>query len=104
MPLVVPSGPEGQRETVTVASPLQHLCPFKDEVDRGTVTVEFAVDGLTFELHELSAYFGSFAGETISHEALTGRIFTDLSSNGLAVLGVTTEWVTAGMHVVVRRS
>lgn len=101
---VVPSGLETATETVTVTSEIRHLCPFKNEVDQGVVTVTFAADSRTFELHELAAYFRLFAGEKISHEALTDCIFDELTDEGPRVLRVTTEWVTAGMRVVVERS
>jgi NADPH-dependent 7-cyano-7-deazaguanine reductase QueF len=80
------------------------LCPFKNEVDIGSVQVEFTVGATTFELHSLADYFRIFEQETISHEALTDRIFYDLSGQGIAIVQVVTEWNTAGMPVSVERS
>lgn len=83
---------------VAVTAPLRHLCPFVDEVDEGEVRLSWSVNGMTFELHSLAAYLDSFAEEKVSHEELTVRIFRELGSS---MVGVTTEWRTAGMTVTV---
>lgn len=80
-----------------------HLCPFRPEVDRGHISVEWIAQTATFELHELGTYLASFAEEKVSHEQLTSRIFDHLSRHpGVIVLGVRTRWQTAGMDVTVQ--
>ena len=86
--------------TLTAIAPLVHRCPFVDEVDNGTVTISWRVDGQTFELHSLRAYLDRFRDAEISHEAITDRIRHDLATTlGLADVTVTTTWDTAGMEV-----
>ncbi|MFC5789574.1 hypothetical protein ACFPPE_06875 [Agromyces tardus] len=105
MSIVVPLQPETSGELITVHAPLRHLCPFVDEIDNGTVTVEFRVTTTTFEAHALAAYFAEFADTRISHEALTDRIFTELNAHdGPTVTRVSSEWTTAGMNIRVERS
>lgn len=96
----VPTGGTAQGETVTVHTELCHLCPFRDEVDQGHITVSWLIDGYTFELHDLAAYFATFGDMKISHEELTGRIAAEL---GGSVVNVTTHWQTAGMAIAVSR-
>lgn len=84
---------------MTVTAPLRHLCPFVDEVDEGTVTVTWAVDGTTHELHALADYLRGWKDSTVSHEEITDRIAHDLQATGLHVREVTTAWTTAGMEV-----
>ncbi len=87
--------------TVSVRSPLVHLCPYVDETDHGEIVVSWRVEERTLELHSLRAYFGAFSGIPVSHEALTNLIWTELGSlSGLHVIGVETVWTTAGMEVV----
>lgn len=95
-----PAGHYAQGEIVTVHAELRHLCPFRDEVDQGHITVSWRIDGYTFELHDLAAYFATFHDVTISHEELTGRIAAEL---GDSVVNVTTHWQTAGMATCVSR-
>jgi NADPH-dependent 7-cyano-7-deazaguanine reductase QueF len=105
MPLVVPLVPETAAQSVTVRAPIRHLCPFKEEVDDGHITVVFRVCTSTFEMHALADYLGSFAAERISHESLTDRIYTELSQqHGPVVERVSTEWETAGAQVLVTRA
>lgn len=86
--------------TVTTKAPLQHMCPFVQEVDNGTITITWETDGWTFELHSLRAYLGTFADREISHEDLTQEIHYELSSrHGFKAMTVSTTWRTAGMEV-----
>lgn len=85
---------------VEVTAELRHLCPFVEEVDRGTVTLVWETLGATLELHALRAYLDLWAGVTISHEYLAEAIRADLAgTEGLRVLDVRTSWTTAGMGV-----
>jgi NADPH-dependent 7-cyano-7-deazaguanine reductase QueF len=104
MSIVRNLSPEVGPETVTITAPIQHLCPFADEVDEGEVTVVFLVSDCTFELHALAEYFNGFAETPISHEALTSRVFDELASlDGPEVVGVSSTWTTASMSVRVKR-
>lgn len=97
-PVAVPGPPEPV--TLTATAPLRHLCPFKDEVDEGTVTSGWSTCGSTLELHSLAAYLTSWAEQTISHEELTDAIRRDLESvPGIYAPTVETRWTTAGMGV-----
>lgn len=80
---------------------IQHLCPFVNEVDNGTVTVHWAAVGWTLELHSLRAYLNSFHDRVISHEELTEEIRAELSTHhGINEVRVTSTWRTAGMEVL----
>lgn len=86
--------------SMTATSPIQHLCPFMDEVDNGTITINWVTGGATFELHALRAYLDAFKDLRISHEELTERIRRELSqAHGIDLLTVRTSWTTAGMEV-----
>lgn len=99
MSRVAVAAPAGQR--VEVTSLLQHLCPFKDEVDNGTIVIEWETVTRTMELHALKEWLNGFSGDRISHEAITKAIHEGLSEvHGLKVLRVETKWHTAGMRVV----
>jgi NADPH-dependent 7-cyano-7-deazaguanine reductase QueF len=90
---------------VSITAPIQHLCPFVNEVDNGTVTIGWATHGWTFELHSLRDYLGTFADREISHEALTQEIRDELSGHhwhGILRVSVSSEWRTAGMRVGVQ--
>ena len=97
------------RVRVTATFPLTHRCPFRDELDEGTVTVSWTtVHHLTIELHSLAHYLAEFRDVAISHENITVRILDELqtsASNGspfsVADLEVSTAWRTAGAEVVV---
>lgn len=94
----VPGPPEPVDMTVT--APLRHLCPFVNEVDDGTISIEWSTCGNTLELHELGKYLAQFAERRISHEDLTDLIRHDLEGvQGVYALKVTTHWTTAGMKV-----
>jgi len=85
---------------MAVTAEVQHLCPFVDEVDNGTVTVTWRTNGATFELHSLREYLSGFKDSEIAHEMLTDRIRHDLSvTQGVHLLSVESTWDTAGMEV-----
>lgn len=88
---------------VSATFPVRHLCPFVDEVDDGTVTINWACSGSTFELHNLAAYLSDWADSTLTHEAITDRIAHDLAtaSPGIQLVAVTTTWATAGGSITV---
>lgn len=88
------------RVTMTATAPLRHLCPVVDEIDEGTVTVQWSTDGATLELHALATYLGGFADTKISHEDITELIAADLAAfPGVEVSRVVTTWTTAGMSI-----
>lgn len=96
--LPVPSTAEVR---MTVTAEVQHLCPFVNEVDNGTVTVTWRTNGATFELHSLREYLNGFKNSEISHEMLTDLIRHDLAvTQGVEVLAVESTWDTAGMEVM----
>ncbi len=79
---------------------LAHLCPFKDEVDRGEVKIEWVTGEGTIELHSLAEWLGSWATVRVSHEQLTRGIVDSLSAlDGITVTRVTSHWVTGGGDV-----
>jgi NADPH-dependent 7-cyano-7-deazaguanine reductase QueF len=78
-----------------------HLCPHVDEIDQGTVTASWAVDGTTIELHSLAARIASYADTKISHEDLTADLAGALRAHVVGV-SVTTTWRTAGLEMVVQ--
>jgi NADPH-dependent 7-cyano-7-deazaguanine reductase QueF len=85
---------------VTVTADLQHLCPFVDEVDRGSITISWRCNGETLELHSLREYLDGFKDSELPHEALTDLIRHDLSVMArIDLISVTTTWQTAGMGV-----
>lgn len=97
-PLTVPIE-AGVRMSTTAS--IQHMCPFVQEVDNGTITIGWDTDGWTFELHALRAYLNTFAGREISHEDLTDEVRAELSSHyGIDRVAVSTSWRTAGMEVL----
>jgi NADPH-dependent 7-cyano-7-deazaguanine reductase QueF len=86
--------------TVRTHGDITHLCPFRDEVDRGRIDISWRVDGQTIELHSLRDYLDGYATSALSHEAITDRIRHDLSVlPGVVLLAVTTRWTTADMEV-----
>jgi NADPH-dependent 7-cyano-7-deazaguanine reductase QueF len=87
---------------VTATFPLTHLCPFAQEIDRGSVTISWTTLAGTIELHSLRDYLAGFAVVAASHEEITGRIEEDLlMPDVIADVQVTTRWQTAGAEVVV---
>ena len=86
--------------TVTAFGPLRHMCPYKDEIDNGTVTITWRPDGETFELHALAEYLRGYEHSPVSHETITDRIQHDLSMiTAVAAVRVETSWQTAGFRV-----
>lgn len=81
---------------VTVTGPVRHLCPYRDEVDRGHAELTFdVVEGDAPELHALSELLAGHAAEdTISHEDFSRHL---LHATGAA--RVVTRWTTAGLDV-----
>lgn len=81
---------------VVVRGPVKKLCPYRNEVDEGTVTVTFSVSHRDDcrELHSLAGYLGSFEGASLSHEDFTRQVHADL-----AALSVESTWQTAGLTV-----
>jgi len=85
---------------VSATAPLQHMCPFVQEVDNGTVTILWDTDGWTFELHSLRDYLNTHKDREISHEDLTAELRAELASHhGINNVTVETKWRTAGMEV-----
>lgn len=86
--------------SVSVTTELQHRCPHKPEVDHGTVTITWPVDGWTLELHALGSYLRQWTDVAISHEELTSTIHRDIAAAGITAT-VVSRWVTAGIDVTV---
>lgn len=85
---------------VTVTGELTHLCPFKDEVDFGRITVSWTCAGATLELHTLRSQLDRWADTVVSHEELTRTIERELSQvPGITEVAVSTQWDTAGFQV-----
>lgn len=85
---------------ITASGKLRHLCPHVDEIDHGSVSITWRVEGKTYELHSLAEYLSSYADARISHEQITDRIRHDLSVEpGIELLSVETTWLTAGLEV-----
>jgi NADPH-dependent 7-cyano-7-deazaguanine reductase QueF len=88
--------------TVQITVPLTHRCPFRDEIDHGSVEIQWTTAGNTFELYTLRAWLDSHAGMAISHEDITRAIAAALSERpGIRDVRVRTRWTTAGAGVVV---
>lgn len=85
---------------VTVTAPIRHLCPFKDEIDDGRLTLSWRTDHSTVELHSLRSFLGVFADARISHEEVTSEIWGAMNRvGGIRSVSVSTAWRTAGMEV-----
>jgi NADPH-dependent 7-cyano-7-deazaguanine reductase QueF len=83
-----------------VTRPFRHLCPFRDEVDKGRITIAWTTAGQTFELHGLAEFLDSFRDLVISHEDLTALVREVLDhAGGLSGVAVRTWFDTAGMGV-----
>jgi len=54
------------------------LCPRSGYPDFATIRVEYTPDESLVELRSLKLYLNSYRGISISHEAVTNRIFTDI--------------------------
>lgn len=64
--------------TVTTKAHMRHLCPYRNEVDEGLITISWEVAGRTIELHSLHEYLRGFKDSVMSHEELTDRVRHDL--------------------------
>lgn len=92
--------PDDSGARVQATGPLRHLCPHVEEEDHGRVTITWTCAGSTLELHSLAGYLEGFAGERISHEALTRAIRDDLGQlYGIGDVEVASGWETAGLAV-----
>lgn len=86
--------------TMTIYVPLEHECPYRDETDRGHVTITWQTKGSSIELHSLREYLAGLGTSKISHEAITDLIFRHLNDDrGVAVTAVETTWDMTGMVV-----
>lgn len=86
--------------TMCTTAGVQHMCPFVNEVDNGSVTITWDTDGWTLELHALRKYLNTFSDREISHEELTSEIRAELNSHhGINAVAVESAWRTAGMEV-----
>jgi NADPH-dependent 7-cyano-7-deazaguanine reductase QueF len=88
---------------VTVSADAQHLCPFKDEVDYGTVRVSWSTSsGQTLELHALADLIRRNRRVEISHEQWTADLADAIrGASSVNDLLVVSEWTTAGTTVIV---
>ena len=87
--------------TLATTADIQHMCPFVNEVDNGTVRITWDADGWTLELHSLRAYLNTFHDREISHEELTDEIRAEIGSrHGINNVKVESTWRTAGMEVL----
>lgn len=90
---------------MTVTSPVQHYCPFVDEVDNGAIVLTWVTSDSTIELHSLATFLGHYADQKISHEDLVDEVFDCLEalSPHIILRSVTARFTTAGIDVEVRR-
>lgn len=92
--------------TVHASMTMEHLCPVKDEIDTGEVTIQWTTNGKTIELHSLAAWLDSFIDVRVTHEDLTDEIASTilgLASGAVVKVSVSFSTTTAGMGVVVLR-
>lgn len=80
---------------ITVTGPVSKLCPFKDEVDHGTVELTFDAAEAP-ELHALAAALQAH-DRKITHEAYTAEVYEAWEPHGC--VSVTSSWTTAGLSV-----
>lgn len=77
-----------------VTARVQKLCPIKDEVDEGVVTLSYLTSSFgAFELHSLADYLATFADKHMTHEAFVSEV------GGALGVHVVSTWETAGMRV-----
>lgn len=77
-----------------VTADVQKMCPIKDEVDNGTVTITYRTsDGGALELHALAAYLVTYSGQHLTHEEFVHRVAADVGGH------VSSTWTTAGMTI-----
>lgn len=97
---MITSVPSVPGVSVTVTAPVRHLCPFKDEIDDGRLTLSWRTDHSTVELHSLRQFLGVFADARISHEEVVSEIWGAMNRvAGIRSVTVSTTWRTAGMEV-----
>lgn len=85
---------------VTISGPVTKRCPYREEVDEGTVTLTFDVgDDEAPELHGLAARLRRHEDARVSHEAYSLALIDDLGPSGC--VHVRTTWQTAGLEVTV---
>lgn len=89
----------GAPATVTVTVDVVHMCPFKDEVDEGSLTVVFEVADQTIELHSLKRWLDTLDEWKVTHEGFTFHVKDTLQTVGVRVRRCETIWDTAGMYV-----
>lgn len=77
----------------------QHLCPVKDEVDRGKLALEWTTTGVTLELHSLAEYLAAWRDCAMTHEAVCDRIAHDLTVAGVNDARVSYTGYTAGLTI-----
>lgn len=83
---------------VVVTAPVTKMCPVKNEVDEGTVTISYQTHGKAIELHDLAAYLATFSDRHISHEEFVHLVARETGAE------VSSIWATAGMSVEVKNS
>lgn len=88
---------------VTVTAEASHLCPFRTEVDHGTVAISWSTaHGETVELHALAALVRCRERVEISHEQWTADLAASIAASAkVDDLTVTSTWQTGGLNVSV---
>jgi hypothetical protein len=81
---------------ITITRPVVKACPYRDELDFGTLAITFPYDAS--ELHALSRQVDEVAGEPITHEEYTRRVLSLLPEGS----SVVTTWGTGLWKVEVR--
>jgi NADPH-dependent 7-cyano-7-deazaguanine reductase QueF len=95
--VLAPSGIE-----VVALFDITHRCPFRDEIDQGSIEIAWRTDTRTIELHWLASVLRDWSECAISHEQYTSQIRDDLDALfGFDLVRVRSEWRTAGATVVV---
>jgi len=82
-----------------VAARFLHMCPVKDEVDNGALTIGWTTTDVTLELHSLAAYLRSWADAAITHEELCLQIVEDLAWTRVTNVTVSYTGTTAGLLI-----
>lgn len=97
--------PCSARVRVSTTSAAEHLCPYKDEADKGTVEIAWTTGSETVELHALAALVRARESTRISHEQWTEDLAMTISNSvDVHDVAVTSRWSTGGLSVeVVRR-
>lgn len=63
-----------------VAEEFTSLCPKTGHPDFGSITLSYTPDKLCVELKSLKLYYQSFRNQGIFYEAVTNKIFDDLTA------------------------